>query len=151
MGQGAGVQVVSTELERHFPNLRTDGFSITSPRDATYNCIAWAAHDTERWWWPTSPYFWPESVPREESIDAFIRAYATIGFVPCENAVPEAGYEKVAIYADTGGVPTHAARQLPDGRWTSKLGGSEDIEHGTIRALEDSDYGRVAVTLARQL
>ena len=36
---------------------------------------------------------------------------------------------------------THVALQLPTGRWTSKLGGLEDIEHDTLKALEGIDYG----------
>jgi len=44
-------------------------------------------------------------------------------------------FEKIAIYA-AGGVPTHAAKQTSDGRWKSKLGGWEDIEHNTPKAVE---------------
>lgn len=36
--------------------------------------------------------------------------------------------------------PTHMARQLPDGTWSSKLGPNEDITHFTLDALES--YGR---------
>lgn len=53
------------------------------------------------------------------------------------------------------GEPTHAARQLPSGAWTSKLGEWEDIEHDTLEALEGSEgrgeaYGRVALILKRE-
>jgi hypothetical protein len=47
-------------------------------------------------------------------------------------------FEKVALYAD-GQDPKHMARQLPDGTWTSKCGGAEDITHFTLDALES--YG----------
>jgi hypothetical protein len=40
----------------------------------------------------------------------------------------EPGFLKVALYG-TGLTYTHAARQLADGKWTSKLGKGEDIEH----------------------
>jgi hypothetical protein len=46
-------------------------------------------------------------------------------------------------------MPTHAARQLPNGRWSSKLGKLEDIEH----ALDDicgSAYGSVVPVLKRR-
>jgi hypothetical protein len=46
----------------------------------------------------------------------------------------------VALYADGQGVPLHAARQWPDGRWTSKLGAMEDIEHA-LQDLVGSEYG----------
>jgi hypothetical protein len=42
----------------------------------------------------------------------------------------EPGFEKVALYGG-GLLYTHAARQLPTGKWTSKLGKAEDIEHET--------------------
>jgi len=58
-------------------------------------------------------------------------------------------FEKVAIYA-LDGEPTHAARQLSDGTWTSKLGKDIDITH-TLRALEGSTYGQVAAYLKRAL
>ena len=38
-------------------------------------------------------------------------------------------------------VPTHAARQLPDGKWTSKLGPFEDIKHSTLVCLKGPLYG----------
>lgn len=39
-------------------------------------------------------------------------------------------------------------RQLPTGRWTSKLGQAEDIEHD-LRALEGEIYRAVALILKR--
>lgn len=42
------------------------------------------------------------------------------------------------------GIPSHAARQLPNGRWTSKCGQAEDIEHD-LRDLEGRLYGKGCV------
>ena len=105
------------------PNLTPENYSITSPVDWGYNCIAWAVGDYQKWWWPTpSPnpfYYWPDGVPREESLEAFAAAYATEGFVKCRNGRLETNYEKVALYAkrDSGELlPTHASRQLPEDR-----------------------------------
>jgi hypothetical protein len=44
---------------------------------------------------------------------------------------------------------TYVARQLPDGRWTSKLGQLEDVTHATTDALEGSDYGEVVQFMKR--
>ena len=55
----------------------------------------------------------------------------------------------MAIYA-LQGKPTHAARQLGDGRWTSKLGKEVDITH-TLVGLEGPVYGQVAAYLRRPL
>jgi hypothetical protein len=46
-------------------------------------------------------------------------------------------------------VPKHAARSLPNGAWTSKLGDDEDIEHSTLAVLEGREYGRAKVFLKR--
>ena len=51
--------------------------------------------------------------------------------------------EKVALYADDQGNWTHAALQLPDGWWTSKLGPDEDILHRTPQALLGNVSGHV--------
>ena len=48
---------------------------------------------------------------------------------------------KIAIYAHDDGQPTHAARQLPDGRWTSKMGHLEDIEHRVVDDVNGPQYG----------
>jgi hypothetical protein len=113
-----------------FPDLARIGYRVTSPPDPTYNCIGWAAGVADTWWWPDPGGYdyWPPGVPRQETLDAFIRAFETLGYVPCPDGTPEAGWQKVALYA-LSGIPTHAARQLPGGRWTSKLGPEDDIEH----------------------
>lgn len=136
------------DLEREFPNLSTTGYLIASPEDVTYNCIAWAAHDMQRWWWPSQFYYWPANVPREETVSAFIQAYVSLGFELCDSDQLEPRYEKVAIYVDPAGKPTHSARQLNNGRWTSKLGNLEDIEHD-LNGLTGSSYGFVVQILRR--
>jgi len=133
-----------------FPNLVKTGYKITSPQDPTYNCIAWAATETDRWWWPNPLYYWPSGIPREESLEAFVQAYATMGFSVCKDGALESGFEKIAIYVDPNGTPTHAARQLPTGKWTSKLGKFEDIEHPETSGLHGSVYGSVAIFIKRQ-
>jgi hypothetical protein len=137
-------------LEEDFPNLGNTGYRITSPASTEYNCIAWAARDDSRWWEPDPfyLYFWPEGAPHELTIDAVVQAYTTLGFVPCQTSEVEPGVEKIAIYVDSNGTPTHAARQLPSGKWTSKLGQSEDIEH-ELNGLTNSKYGSVARILKR--
>lgn len=139
-------------LERVFPNLQPGRYRITSPRSSEYNCIAWAARQDDAWWWPDpyGEYFWPDNVPRDETLAAFAAAYATIGFAPCQGPELEPGLEKIAIFA-RGGVPTHAARQLPNGFWTSKLGEEVDIEHEEFAGVAGPDYGNAVLFLSRPL
>lgn len=75
-------------------------------------------------------------------------AFASLGYTVCEDEGLEAGYEKVALFADATGRPTHAARQLSGGRWTSKLGTAEDIDHG-LYDLEGAIYGAVVLVMKR--
>ena len=80
-------------------------------------------------------------------VDLFLAA----GYELCGDGNLEDGYEKIAIYAKDG-EPTHAARQLGDGRWTSKLGKYEDIEHDSLDALNGEgfgEYGSVALFMVR--
>ncbi len=142
---------MSERLVAAFPGLRTTAFQITSPADFNYNCIAWAAGVVTDWWWPFHDIrrtFWPPGVERQVTIDAFVSAFQTLGFVACADDSLEVGFEKLALFADSAQAPTHAARQLPNGRWTSKLGHSEDIEH-ELRALEGDIYGTVALFMKR--
>ena len=57
----------------------------------------------------------------EETIAAFLAVITRLGYESCDNEALEQGVEKVALFATPDGEPTHAARQLVNGRWTSKL------------------------------
>lgn len=137
-------------MRASFPNLTEANSRPTSPFDEGYNCIAWAAEDTEYWWWPDplGQDYWPPNIPREETIEAFVRAYGLRGYEQRSDASLEPGEQKVAIYAASNGKPTHAARQLRDGWWASKLGQQIDIEH-EFAALDGPAYGTVKIILAR--
>lgn len=152
MGPTKGDSVVRHELENLFPDLRQARYEVTSPADAGYNCIAWAAGDTSRWWEPDSwnLRYWPADVPRDYTLQAYVEAFRWLGFVECPDASLEEGWEKVAIFARDDGTPTHAARQLPDGTWTSKLGQLEDIKHYQLEQVSGEHYGQPVVILRRR-
>ena len=57
-------------------------------------------------------------------------------------------YERIVIYAKDG-KPTHAARQVSQTAWTSKLGQNVDIGHATPEAVEGPVYGQAAIYLER--
>jgi hypothetical protein len=135
-----------------FPRLRNDGVRITSPEDYRYNCIAFAAGDVSRFWWPdvNGQAYWPPSVQRTETLTSFIAAYRTLGYSDCPDGSFEEGFEKIAIYVSHQNTPTHAARQLRDGRWTSKLGPAEDIKHDTVNGVSGQQYGQVAAYMKRR-
>jgi hypothetical protein len=147
-------------LERCFPKLAAAGYDKTSdatgypPTPGAYNCIAWAADDPRKkyFWWPDPDSYWPFWIKREESVSCFVKTFRWLGYRLCDSSCQEPSYDKIVLYAIHRSrqptpvptrlehfhdwEPTHMARQLPDGSWTSKLGGSEDITHFTLDALE---------------
>ena len=136
------------------PNLNLAEYQVTSPESDRYNCIAWAAGNSDNWWWPDpdpdSDSYWPAIAPRAETIAGFQAMFQQLGYRECATDELEPGFEKVAIFAKDD-FPTHAARQLPNGNWTSKLGAWQDIEHQSLNALAGnaSIYGNVALLLRR--
>lgn len=147
-------------IEQDYPNLKKSKWKPKSPRTNRYQCIAWAACDTRRRWWPVGDppvTYWPPNVPAEETVDCFIQAFATIGFKPCESDDYELGFQKVALFVDNDGIPSHMVRQHLLGiGWLSKLGDWEDIYHPRLSNLEGrthpeptQGYGTVQQILKR--
>lgn len=139
---------VRIELERLFPGLVGTDYHISSPATGKYNCIAWAAGETHRAWWPRPGVYWPSSAPRQVTIQAFVEAFRVHGFEVNSNSGLEKGLEKIVIYAKQE-EPTHAARQLPSGTWTSKLGTLVDIVHSLPAHVAGLEYGDPTCVMAR--
>lgn len=135
--------------ENDFPGLVLDSFTIESPKTITYNCIAWAASASTKWWWPDDYSYWPINLPLNDDIETFKQLFSQLGYSVCSNEDIEEGFEKVAIYA-VGNNVKHAARQLTTGRWTSKLGRDHDIEHSPS-GLEGKEYGKVVSIMRRPI
>lgn len=132
----------------YFPNLVSSGYRKTSEETETYNCLAWAVGVNDVWWDIADGYFWPDGIPRTDDVENLIKVYEWMGFKKCDSAGVEAGFEKIAVYGDRAAF-THAARQIEGGKWTSKLGPYEDIEHDTLDGLAGSQYGQVIQLLKR--
>lgn len=139
------------------PALTDDTYTITSPNARRYNCIAWAAGNDTNWWWPDNRGIgkWPQGIPRAVTMEAFVAVFQSLGYSLCYSSALELGIEKIAIYAKrdpiTGNlIPTHAARQLESGHWTSKMGPLEDITHETADDVNGRLYGSPVYYMARQ-
>ncbi len=133
----------------HFPRPTPDNHRETSPATKTYNCIAWAAGDTGHWWEPGVHWQPPDWPGNDHGLGALEYAFRALGYVDCGgDAALEPGFNEVALY---GGVIewTHAARQLPSGGWTSKLGKLADIEHDTPDVVAGGAYGEVMQIMKR--
>lgn len=139
------------KIKHFFPGLKYDkDFKVTSKATYEYNCIAWALQYTDRFMWPDSGatsgldgvYYWPDGVEKCVDINTFIEAFRQQGYEICTNGDYEEGYRKIALYVKPGTTEcTHAARQLRNGLWTSKLGNWEDIQHGTALTIQGVAYG----------
>lgn len=137
-----------------FPDLFASGYCKTSEEDL-YNCIAWAAgpeHIDECWnpFCIGQGYYWPDDLERNSELATFVKLYERHGgYIVCDSEQFEPGFEKIALYVDDQKEVTHAARQLEDGTWTSKLGDWEDINHSTLAGLSGKIYGKPAKFLKR--
>ena len=154
VGQRTGDRRLSqNDLQNVFPNLAADGYVITSPMSRRYNCIAWAAGDTRIKWDPTGfpkpGFFWPTNAIHGEIMEALISVFRLEGYEVCADESLESGFEKVVLYVNETGNWTHAAKQLPDGRWSSKLGDAEDVTHTTPHGVEGEVYGRIGYYMKR--
>lgn len=98
-----------------FPRLTPENHRVTSPASRDYNCIAWAAGDTERWWQPN--VFWPiQASPNDYGMAVLEQLFIALGFEHCGFDINlEPDFERVALFGNTD-FYTHAAKQLPNGK-----------------------------------
>ena len=144
------------KLELALPALRTSRYVIRGGATGDYNCIAWAAGSDSDWWAPFHLRdHWPAGAPRDDDLTSVMAALATVGYEPCDDGQLQEGREKIAFYA-IDGLFTHVAVQIADGRWSSKLGPDELIEHDELDALASHaniggawQYGGGAAFMAR--
>lgn len=96
-----------------------------------------------------SGVYWPPGIVALPSTSGVIAAYEACGFEVCASDDLEQGFDKIAVFTDAAGEPTHAARQLSTGMWTSKLGDHVDIEHDDVGAVGGVMYGEPRVFMRR--
>jgi hypothetical protein len=125
-------------INNNFPNL-TNEFTYSSLKNGDYNCIAWIEKNEEDW-----IQFYDEFGRLIKNPERYIHHFSQLGYAPTNNGNLETGKQKIAIYiASSSNRFKHVARQLEDGRWTSKLGEWEDIEHNTAENLLGGSYGDI--------
>jgi hypothetical protein len=148
MGGSPGLHLIM--VTDPFPNMADWNHFPESDASEEYNCVAWSLHSQRHYIWPDEreQFSWPDGLPREDTINGLKRLFTTVGFSECISDVPEAGFEKIAIYANSDG-PQHVARLRPDGRWTSKLGEGTDEWHADLNVLAGGVYGSVVAVMKR--
>lgn len=155
----------NTQVERDFcigvfPDLVNDGsFVVTSDCDLLYNCIGFAIGYKDLWislGRENIPWFWwPDSVPYNDSQDSLVKAFEYFGFEICNDDIPEANYDKVALYAKDRKWK-HAARIIGPDLYHSKLGEGYDIHHGPGAVLNrannpNNSYGEPFAYMRRKI
>ena len=144
-------------IKGNFPNLANDkDFRIAEYPCPDFNCIAWAANKRDVFWehipedkrplthLDGASHDWPFDLPNDNSKSVLVNLFEILGYEKCLDEHYEDGFKKVALYG-TDLKFTHAARQLvaKKGIWTSKLGKSFMIEHGSPFSVEGNIYGKV--------
>ena len=137
---------MSSWIDDEIPGLKASGYEVTSQPSNVYNCVAWAAGVDTDWWSHLIGYYWPAR--RSPAVEALVEVFVNLGYEICDNRDREPGFEKVAVFGRSGRW-SHAARQIEDGRWTSKLGPDEDIIHSSPDDLAGQLYGEVHCIMRR--
>lgn len=99
---------------------------------------------------PPNSYYWPDGLPRNFQLSTFVELFRREGYEKSSDGSLEVGKEKIVIYTNDIGSVLHAARQLSDGMWTSKMGPQEDIRHETPLSLSVG-YGQPAQYMERAI
>ncbi|RIK80189.1 MAG: hypothetical protein DCC68_11550 [Planctomycetota bacterium] len=146
-------QRIRSEVELEFDGLRGTKWRLTSKQTPRYNCIAWAVGEKHRPWDLLRGY-WPDGVPRTGCLTSLIAAYQTKGFEICDEAPLEydQSFDKVVLYGvqtGSGHEWQHAAKLMPNGMWSSKLGNWVDIQHEQPEHVNHADYGEPLVYMRK--
>ena len=144
------VNLTDAQIKRHFPSLKKGkNFKFTSLGTDGYNCVAWASEITDDWI-QLYDRNWMPKIDAKSYLDYF----GKLGFKIVTETASEKGKLKIAVYIANGnGRPEfkHVARQLLNGKWTSKLGDWEDIEHDTPEVLLGESYGDEIVIMEKNM
>lgn len=138
--------VLETKFRTSHPNLLTN-YEVLGPSELkkkTYNCIAWSVGIKDHWVWPG------------KNLEDFDKLYAKYGYRRTANLdfAVRKGQQKIVLYGknlEDGTVEcTHAARQEPNGTYTSKLGKMALIRHLHPEDVDGPSYGRPVAVYVRQ-
>ena len=156
MGQGPGDRVVTCQksiMTGTSPNRRNAGSSgpanlLTTTASPTLSAISnegGGQAPTTRSGLTITGRTWSQGTI---AWSHFWRGWQRYTTSACPDGGWEDGFEKIALYGLNEAAVRHAALQVQDGLWRSKLGPGEDIEL-TLEGLAGPLYGRVIAYLKR--
>ena len=141
------IRLVSSDQRASFPRLGEE-FEVLAPATVTYNCIGWSLGHTRSWVWPTVSGQ-PASLYHFDGLYRYYGFYRVAGL----DYSRQPGLDKVVLYAsqqpDGRIAPTHAALQMTDGSWSSKLGSLPLIRHLHPNDVAGPSYGSPWVLYVR--
>ncbi len=132
-------------IKKHFPNLTFESFKYTSEKTDDYNCAAWSIEIEDEW-----IQFRDPKGMLDVSITTYINYFTNLGFSITNDKNFEEGVKKIAIYKNEQDEFKHVARLMSNGKWTSKIGDWEDIEHDTLEVLADRSYGKPCLIMEKR-
>jgi len=143
-------------IEMLFPGLKKQAYTITDgptpllihlktchiiANPYAYNCIGWSLCSIfNGWFQPPSNLL--QAAPKLQ-LKWFDQFYAAKNWKISKNCKPEKGVRKIALYCNAKGYPSHAAKQIEDDWWESKLGQGHRVVHPGTGSLEGEQYGKV--------
>lgn len=140
------------DIKMYWPSLNDEDFEFKSHFNPFYNCLAWAINVNTIF--VTMNYFQKKHGLDINNLDHSVNGYAKIleefyNYLSCENGEYEKGFEKILLYGDNNNLWTHAARQIKEEMWVSKLGSCENIEHKNIECLNGNTYGEPKIFMKK--
>ena len=139
-------------LISRFKKLMGEDFSIIFPQDRRgVNCHGHAI-GVNKWVCPSiNPVgWWPSGVDRDYSVSGWGNMLSHYGWRSVDSSRVERGWEKLAVFT-TNHVVSHSCKQLPNGRWESKLGESVILSNHTLEGISDGPYGVPAGFFRRKI
>lgn len=135
-----------------WPNLKDGTFEKTSDEGIYQNCVGFVVGI--RRWIDSYSQFWPDDLETGDTPEHYAAFFKKHGFEICADGSLENGTEKLAIYAKGHKYSSqkefkHVAIQQNDGKWKSKMGKLEDIEHPTTKTICCGDYGEAIIFMRR--
>jgi hypothetical protein len=139
--------------ESEYPELAGNYIPRSEPNPA-YNCAAFVVGVEDEWW--EAGLVWPDDLEKDDTIAVYVQLYERYGFEVCPDGTFEAGHEKIALYGFDEEMPDgtveifeHAAIQVGEGQWKSKMGADDDIEHSRPEVVAKYNW-RVMRYMKRQ-